>query len=96
MTGLLQGYEIPRDFILELTPFSRTNHLLTDAGKPVRGQLKSKWASACLDSQPHLHTMFSLEHGAAALIDCQRTGTNGRNQLSRSTPGPAYAGMDLP
>jgi len=28
--GCLQGYEIPRDFIVEYEPFSRDNHLLTD------------------------------------------------------------------
>ena len=38
----LQGYEIPRDFIVEMDPFSKTNHLLTDSGKPARGKLKGK------------------------------------------------------
>lgn len=39
---LMQGYEIPRDFIVEMDPFSKANHLLTDSGKPARGKLKSK------------------------------------------------------
>ena len=37
-----QGYEIPRDFIVEMDPFSKSNHLLTDSGKPARGKLKGK------------------------------------------------------
>lgn len=37
-----QGYEIPRDFIVEMDPFSKSNHLLTDSGKPARGKLKAK------------------------------------------------------
>ena len=41
-TKKLQGYEIPRDFIVEMDPFSKSNHLLTDSGKPARGKLKSK------------------------------------------------------
>ena len=31
----LQGYEIPRDFIVDMEPFSKANHLITDSGKPV-------------------------------------------------------------
>lgn len=40
----LQGYEIPRDFILERTPFSKANHLLTDSGKPAAGRLRTMCA----------------------------------------------------
>ena len=40
----LQGYEIPREFIVELHPFSKENHLLTDSNKPARGQLKKRCA----------------------------------------------------
>ena len=40
----LQGYEIPRDFILEREPFSKANHLLTDSGKPAMGRLREKCA----------------------------------------------------
>lgn len=39
---LAQGYEIPRDFIVDMEPFSKSNHLLTDSGKPARGKLKAK------------------------------------------------------
>jgi hypothetical protein len=38
----LQGYEIPREFIIETRPFSKDNHLLTDSNKPARGQLKKR------------------------------------------------------
>ena len=40
----LQGYEIPRDFIVENEPFSKANHLLTDSSKPARGKLKARCA----------------------------------------------------
>ena len=38
----VQGFEIPRDFIVDREPFSKANHLLTDSGKPARGKLKAK------------------------------------------------------
>ena len=38
----LQGYEVPRDFVVDLEPWSKSNHLLTDSGKPSRGKLKAK------------------------------------------------------
>lgn len=41
----VQGYEIPRDFIVEMKPFSKDNHLLTDSNKPARGQLKKRCAA---------------------------------------------------
>ena len=37
-----QGYEIPRDFVVDTEPFRKANHLLTDSGKPARGKLKAK------------------------------------------------------
>ena len=40
----LQGYEIPRDFIIEREPFSKANHLLTDSSKPATGRLRNKCA----------------------------------------------------
>ncbi len=40
----LQGYEIPRDFVIEREPFSKANHLLTDSGKPATGRLKNTCA----------------------------------------------------
>ena len=51
-----QGYEIPRDFIVELDPFSKDNHLLTDSGKPARGKLKAKCARGC---PPRMNCMRS-------------------------------------
>lgn len=42
----LQGYEIPRDFILERDAFSKANYLLTDSGKPAVGRLREKCAPA--------------------------------------------------
>ena len=40
----LQGCEIPRDFILEMEPFSKENHLLTDSSKLATGRLKKRCA----------------------------------------------------
>ena len=42
----LQGYEIPRDFLLERDAFSKANYLLTDSGKPAVGRLREKCAPA--------------------------------------------------
>ena len=44
----LQGYEIPREFIIEWHPFTKENHLITDSNKMARGQLKKR----CISS-PH-------------------------------------------
>ena len=38
----LQGYEIPREFIVDWEPFTKANHLITDSNKMARGQLKKK------------------------------------------------------
>ena len=40
----VQGYEIPRDFIIDCEPFSKANHLLTDSGKPATGRLRATCA----------------------------------------------------
>jgi fatty acid CoA ligase FadD9 len=39
----LRGYEIPRDFILETTPFTRESGLLTDSSKPARPKLRARY-----------------------------------------------------
>jgi fatty acid CoA ligase FadD9 len=43
--GGLQGYEVPRDFLLERTPFSNSNGLLSDLGKLIRPNLKAVYGS---------------------------------------------------
>jgi hypothetical protein len=50
----LQGYEIPREFIIETRPFSKDNHLLTDSNKPARGQLKKR----CLSCSPAIFLLL--------------------------------------
>jgi len=45
----LQSYEVPRDFIVELEPFSADNGLLTGVGKTKRPALKERYGPA-LDS----------------------------------------------
>jgi fatty acid CoA ligase FadD9 len=39
----LRSYEVPRDFIIERTPFSEENGLLTGIGKMARPQLKQRY-----------------------------------------------------
>ena len=38
----LQGYEIPREFVIDWEPFTKASHLITDSNKMARGQLKKK------------------------------------------------------
>jgi fatty acid CoA ligase FadD9 len=40
----LRGYEVPRDFIVETSPFTREGGLLTDSGKPSRPKLRARFA----------------------------------------------------
>ncbi|MBP2479417.1 fatty acid CoA ligase FadD9 [Crossiella equi] len=42
----LQSYEIPRDLLVETTPFSRANGLLTDLGKLARPNLAGRYGPA--------------------------------------------------
>jgi fatty acid CoA ligase FadD9 len=42
----LAAYELPRDFLVELEPFSRDNGLLTSLDKPARAKLKQKYGAA--------------------------------------------------
>ena len=57
----LQGYEIPRDFILEREAFSKANHLLTDSGKPATGRLRERCAAPA-EQDSRLHARFRLRH----------------------------------
>ena len=79
-TKALQGYEIPRDFIVETMPFSKENNLITDSSKPARGAMKKKcaafYALASLADRPLEHLSYSmslscpshlLRHSAACL-----------------------------
>jgi fatty acid CoA ligase FadD9 len=40
----LNGYEVPRDFLIESKPFTLENGLLSDAGKLLRPQLKARYS----------------------------------------------------
>ena len=55
--GRAQGYEIPRDFIVEFDPFSKQNHLITASGKPSRSQLKARWDTRPFASIEHLTSL---------------------------------------
>ena len=39
----LKAWEVPRDFVLELQPFTAENRLLTESNKPARQQLKLRY-----------------------------------------------------
>jgi fatty acid CoA ligase FadD9 len=49
-TAGLQSYEIPRDFLVETTPFSQHNGLLTGVGKPARRNLVAHYGERLEDS----------------------------------------------
>lgn len=42
----LRPYEVPRDFLLEWTPFSKENRLLTETSKMARPRLKERYGPA--------------------------------------------------
>ena len=39
----LRGYEVPRDFAIEMVPFTRENGLLTESAKPARPRLRARY-----------------------------------------------------
>ena len=39
----LRGWEVPRDFVLEMVPFTRENGLLTESAKPARPKLRARY-----------------------------------------------------
>lgn len=45
----LNGYELPRDFLVEKTPFSQDNGLLSNIGKPLRHRLKERYGQQLED-----------------------------------------------
>lgn len=49
----LQSYEVPRDFIVEMQPFTAENGLLTGVGKPKRPSLKDHYG-------PRLEAMYDV------------------------------------
>ncbi|WP_156751323.1 thioester reductase domain-containing protein, partial [Mycobacterium sp. 1245111.1] len=70
----LQPYEIPRDIIIETSPFSVANGLLAGTGKPLRPSLKSRYGK-------------QLEALYAELVDAQhdRLAELGERAASRPT-----------
>ncbi|NSL85655.1 thioester reductase domain-containing protein [Chitinophaga sp. Mgbs1] len=69
----LQGYEIPRDFILEREPFTVANGLLTEAGKTAYGMLRKKYQerldSLYEDSGQHTHVAIGREAAEKSVTD---------------------------
>ena len=76
----LQGYEIPREFVIEWAPFTKENHLITDSNKMARGQLKKKCAPelpAVNDSCLYFNCEFDSETllwwwGMSPLASCAK------------------------
>ncbi|MFV8819397.1 carboxylic acid reductase [Haliea sp. E17] len=68
----LNGYEIPRDFIVETEPFSLANTLLTEVGKHQRPNLKARYSDeleALYDrlAQEQVDELRVLRHSGAEL-----------------------------
>src|SRR5580693_8754544 len=69
-TGL-QSYEVPRDFIIETTPFTAENGLLTGIGKMARPKLKERYG----DRLEQLYADLA-EGQANDLLELRRDGAN--------------------
>ncbi len=52
----LNGYEIPRDFLIETEPFTLKNGLLSGAGKLLRPQLKARYSQRLEDMYTEMAT----------------------------------------
>jgi len=68
----LQSYAIPDDFIVETTPFTLVNGLLTGIRKLARPKLKEHYGPALAQ----LYTELG-DGQAAALVSCATTGLTG-------------------
>ena len=68
----LRSFEIPRDFLVETTPFTRENGLLTGINKPARPQLKSKY-------EEKLEQLYIN-------LEMKKTGNKSRLTLTRKPP----------
>lgn len=53
----LNGYELPRDFIIETEPFSHANGLISEIGKHLRPKLKQRYG----DTLEHLYADMARE-----------------------------------
>ncbi len=65
----LQPYEIPRDFIIETSPFSVENGLLAGTGKPASPKLKERYGErleSCTPSWPKARPTIEAKCAAAA------------------------------
>jgi fatty acid CoA ligase FadD9 len=69
-TGL-QSYQVPRDFIIETTPFTVENGLLTGIGKMARPKLKERYG----DRLEQLYADLAEGH-ANDLLELRRNGAN--------------------
>jgi fatty acid CoA ligase FadD9 len=67
----LQSYEVPRDFIVETTPFTAENGLLTGIGKMARPKLKERYG----DRLEQLYAELADGH-ANDLLELRRDGAN--------------------
>ena len=67
----LQSYEVPRDFIVEMEPFSAENGLLTEVGKPKRPSLKELYG-------PRLEALYD-EIASKQSVELEQLRAEGRN-----------------
>ena len=59
----LRRHETPREFILEPTPFSRDNGLLTESDKPRRPALRARYGDELERLYAEIEVTFSLGNG---------------------------------
>ena len=87
----LQSYEIPRDFIVETTPFTLENGLLTGIRKVARPQLKTHYG-------PALEQLYSdLADGQAKVLRAlRRDGANRPTVQTVSRAAGALLGAASP
>ena len=85
----LHGYEIPRDFVVELVPFTTENGLLTASNKPSRPKLRARYGERleALYASIERAQVAELEglrrDRVSALVD-DRQGEEGRRGHARS------------
>jgi fatty acid CoA ligase FadD9 len=69
----LRGYEVPRDFLIEMAPFTRENGLLTESAKPARPRLRARYGERLSRmyaeiERAQLEQLYARERPAAAEV----------------------------
>ena len=89
----LNGYEIPRDFLLETEPFSLENGLLSGVGKFLRPKLKDRYGPRWSSSTPRWPTTRSASCARCAPV--APISRCSRPSCARCRPPLAYRPADI-